>query len=63
MLEGSVAGDKEQEDKVVVDVREGELISFNEWFCEWEEETEGRRQKDGVSYAPQEQTWHVPTPT
>ena len=35
-LDGRVAGDEEQEVKVVVDVREEELMLFVERFCEWE---------------------------
>ena len=43
-------------------VRDGELILFVEWLCEWGERVEGRRQKSGVSYSPPGQTWHVSTP-
>ena len=43
----------------MVDVKEGELIVFSEW----EEGTEGRRQRGGVSYSLPGQTWHISTPT
>ena len=46
---------------MAVDVKDGELISFDEWVCEWER-VEGRRQRSGVSYSPLEQTLHVSTP-
>ena len=35
-MEGRVFGDEEQDVKVAVDVREGELMMRGEWFCEWE---------------------------
>ena len=46
-----------------MEVRDGELMMFNEWDYEWEEKSEGRRQKGGVSYSPPERTSHVLTPT
>ena len=47
---------------MAVEVREGELMMFDEWFCEWEWGTEGRRRRGGVSYSPPERTLHVSTP-
>ena len=35
-LDGRVSGEEVQEVKVVVEVREGELMMFDEWWCEWE---------------------------
>ena len=35
-LDGRVSGDEVREVKVAVDVSEGELMMFGEWFCEWE---------------------------
>ena len=61
-LDGRVAGDERQEDKVAVEVRVGELMMCNEWFCKGGK-TEGRRQRGGVSYSLSEQTLHVSTPT
>ena len=49
-LEGSILGEEEQEVKVAVDVKDGELIVFNERCCEWER-IGGRRWRDGVSYS------------
>ena len=61
-LEGRVLGDEEREGRVVVDVKEGELMMVGGWFCEWEERTGGKRQRSGVSYSPPGQTSHVSTP-
>ena len=61
-LDGRVLGDEEQEVKVAVGVKEGELILCDEWVYEWEERTEGRRRRGGVSYSPPEWTLHVSTP-
>ena len=63
MLDGRVSGKKVREVRVAVDVKEEELMIFDEWNCEWEWRTEGRRRRDGVSYSPLEQTLHVSTPT
>ena len=60
MFNGKVAGDERQEDRVVEEVREEELMMFDEWV--WEERTGGRRQRDGVSYSPPGQTSHFSTP-
>ena len=62
-LDGRVSGEEVREVKVVVEVRERELMMFNEWSCEWEERIEGRRWRDGVSYTLLEQTLHVSAPT
>ena len=62
-LDGRVSENEEQEVKVAVFVKDRELIVYNEWVCEWEERTEGRRQRDRVFYSPQGQTSHVLTPT
>ena len=62
MVEERVFGDKEQEVRVVVDVKEGELIVFDGRCCEWEK-TEGRKWRGGVSYSPPGWTWGVSTPT
>ena len=35
-LDGRVSGEEVQEVKVAVEVREGELMMFDEWSCEWE---------------------------
>ena len=35
-LDGRVSGDEVREVRVAVEVREGELMMFGEWFCEWE---------------------------
>ena len=43
MLDRRVSGGKKQEVKVVVVIKEGELILYGEWMCKWEERTEGRR--------------------
>ena len=43
-------------------VREGELIVFDEWCCEQEVWTEGRRWRDGVSYSPPGRTSHASAP-
>ena len=51
-LEDRVAGDKRQEERVVIEVKERELMLCDECFYEWEEETEGRRWRGGVSYTP-----------
>ena len=48
MLEGRVLGDEERDIRVVVVVREGELILYDEWVCEWKEGAEERRQWGGV---------------
>ena len=34
-FEGRVSGDEVREVKVVVEVKEGELILCGEWCCEW----------------------------
>ena len=47
---------------MAVDVKDGELMMVDEWFCKWGERTEGRRWRGGVSYSPLEQTSHVSTP-
>ena len=62
MFEGRVAGDDGQEDKVVVEVNKGKLIVCNEWVCEWEERTKGRRWKGRAFYNPLGQTLHVSAP-
>ena len=62
-LDGRVSGDEEQEVKVVMDVKERELILYDKWVCKWEERAEGGRQRGGVSYSPLRQTLHVSTPT
>ena len=36
VLEGRVFRKEDQEVRVAVDVREGELMMFDEWVCEWE---------------------------
>ena len=36
MLDGKVSEEEVQEVKVVVEVKEGELMMGDEWFCEWE---------------------------
>ena len=61
-LDGRVVGDKGLEDRVAVDVNKGELMIFDERVCEWEEGTEGRRWRGGISYSPPGQTLHVSTP-
>ena len=33
-LDGRVSGEEVREVKVAVEVREGELMMFDEWFCE-----------------------------
>ena len=35
-LDGRVSGEEVREAKVAVDVKDGELMTFGEWFCEWE---------------------------
>ena len=55
-FEGRVSGDEVREVRVAVEVSEGELILYNEWWCEWEEKTEEGRLRGGVSYSPPEQT-------
>ena len=35
-LDGGVSGEEVQEVKVAVEVREGEFMMCDEWFCEWE---------------------------
>ena len=62
-LDGRVLGEEEREVRVAVLVREGELMMCGKWVCEWEEWTEGRRRRGGVSYSPPGWTWHVSTPT
>ena len=61
-LEGRVSGEEVQEVKVVVDVKDGELMLVDRWFCEWEERTKGRRRRDRVSYSLPGQTLRVSTP-
>ena len=63
MFDGSMAEEGEQEDRVAVDVKEGEFMMFNEQVCEQEENTDGGRQRGEVSYSLQEWTLHVSTPT
>ena len=63
MLDGRVAGDKGREDRVVVDVKKGELMMCSKWFCKWEERIEGRQWRGGVFYSPPGWTLHVSTPT
>ena len=50
-FDGSVVEKEGQEDKVMVDIKEGELMMFNEWVCEWEKKIKGRRQRSRVSYS------------
>ena len=50
MFDGKVVGDEGQEDRVAVNVKEGELMMFIRWLCEWGKRTGGRRQRGGVSY-------------
>ena len=45
-----------------MEVRDGEFMMNDEWSCKWEERTEGRRQRGGVSYSPPGWTLHVSTP-
>ena len=47
----------------MVDVKEGELMMYGEWFCDWKERIEERRQRSGVPYSPSGQTLYVSTPT
>ena len=61
-LDGRVSGDEVRDGKVAVEVKDGELIVFDEWSCEWERGSEGGRRRGGVSYSPPERTWHVLTP-
>ena len=35
-LDGRVSGEEVREVKVAVEVRDGELMMFGEWSCEWE---------------------------
>ena len=35
-LDGRVSGEEVREVKVAVEVRDGELMAFDGWFCEWE---------------------------
>ena len=63
ILEGRVSRDEKREVRVAVEVREGELIVCDKWVCKWEERTEERRQRDGVSYSLLKRTLHVSTPT
>ena len=46
----------------MVDVKKGEFIVFNEYFCEWKWETEGGRRRGGVSYGLLKWTLYVLTP-
>ena len=62
MLERRVSGDKGREVKVVVLVREGELIAFDREDCKWGKRSKGKRQRGGVSYSPLEWTLRVSTP-
>ena len=43
-LEDKMASDKSQEDRMVVEVKDRELMMFSERICERGEKTEGRRQ-------------------
>ena len=61
-LDGRVSGDEVQDVKVAVEVKEGELMMFDKWSCEWEEKFLERRQRGGVSYSPPGRTLHVSTP-
>ena len=61
-LEGKIPEDKVQKVKVAVVVKDGELMMCDEWVCEWEERTEGGRQKGRISYTPQEWTLCVLVP-
>ena len=61
-LDGRVLEEEEREVRVAVLVREGELMMCDKWVYEWEERTEGRRQRSGVSYSLPEQTLHASTP-
>ena len=58
MLDGRVSGEEDREAKVAVEVKDGELMMFDEWWG-----SEERRQRGGVSYSPPEQTLCVSTPT
>ena len=51
-LDGRVLGEEEREVRVMVNVKDEELIVFDEWSCEREELTGGRRWRDGFSYSP-----------
>ena len=62
MLDGRVSGGEEWDVKVVVNVKDGELMMVGKWFCKWEEGSEGRRWRGEVSYSPPGQTSHVSTP-
>ena len=62
-IDRRVSGDEEQEVRVVVFVREGELMMFDKWLVEWKGRTEERRWRGGVSYSPPGQTLCVSTPT
>ena len=35
-LDRRVVGDEVWEDRIVVEVNDGELMTFNGWFCKWE---------------------------
>ena len=52
MFEDKVVGNEGQEERVTVEVKEGELMLFNKWVCEWRKRSEGGRQRGGVSYTP-----------
>ena len=58
-LEGKVAEDEGQEDRVVVEVSKGEFMMCNEWTFKRKERTEERRWRGGVSYSPLRQTLHI----
>ena len=53
--------DEECEIRVVVLVKDRELIVCGEWSYKWEEGIKRRRHRGRVSYNPPEQTWHVST--
>ena len=61
-FEGRVSGDEVREVRVTEEVSEGELILCDEWWCEQEGKTEGRRRRGGVFYNPPGRTLHVSTP-
>ena len=61
-LDGRVSREEVREVKVAVEIREGELMMFDEWSCELGKRTEGGKQRGGVSYSPPERTSHVSTP-
>ena len=61
MLDDRVTGEERQEDKVMVGVKEGELILFDRRVFKWER-TEGRRWRSRVSYNHQVWTSYISVP-